>query len=104
MVHGGHFREVILDFLEIPKLERARVLILNYFKSSRSRWCNREPRLISRLRAFLKNGLVMRGRIFQNVEILGKVEDSGRCRALNRSGVLAGANFIALWRRASYIT
>ena len=95
MVHGGHFREVILDLLEIPKLERARVLILNYFKSSRSRWCNREPRLISRFGAFCENDFSHDGRILQKLKISWEVEDLGRFRALDRSGVLAGANFIA---------
>ena len=38
---------------------------------------------------------------FEKAKISWKVDDSGRFRRLNRSGVLAGANFIAL-RRASF--
>ena len=38
---------------------------------------------------------------FRKSEISGKVDDPGRFLALNRPGVLAGANFIAL-RRTRY--
>ena len=39
-----------------------------------------------------------------SINISWKLEDLGRFRALNRSGVLAGANFIALRRASFYCT
>ena len=40
-------------------------------------------------------------RNFGKLKISRKIEDLGRFQALNRSGVLAGANFIAYGARAS---
>ena len=47
---------------------------------------------------------VMVAENFGKSKIQWKVEDPGRFRALNRPGVLAGANFIALRRASFHIT
>ena len=47
-------------------------------------------------------GLASWNRKFEKLKFAREVEDLGRFRALNRPGVLAGANFIALRRTVSY--
>ena len=59
---------VIFDFIAIAKFAGAGAPISNYFNLWWSMWHRCELRLKARFRAFHRNGFVMRGRIFENVQ------------------------------------
>ena len=65
-------------------------------------WHQCELRVKARFRAFYRNGFVMRGRVFENVQIFENIE-AGEGFGHPKSQIsFAGANFIASRRRASY--